>query len=1293
MRKKTAAVLRQFLSLFVSILIFSLILHSVKVLAFGETLEGQTELAGIPTGIIRDIEVIGDTAFISAENGVFRLLGGMAEKVSYKGNNKLSGTISDVAFDGSFGLWLVEYGAGVFYLDLKTNKSVEMFPDARWTKYAWKISDTGRFIVVSLIQGVLVVDKQTKEIQTWANSIGVEKVNGVLSLSSSQDGVVYFVSSDTLVKIDTVAQKVFRFNKANYFNSLSSIDAVAVKDDRVFIGGAEGVYEWSERNKTKIFYPFHSDIPLRDKVSVIFVTKTGRVLVGAGGLFELGDKFVKTPSFLAPLLTSEGIFSVVAINELSSGTVLLSSSQLGLITLTETQEAVNLLHLENNVLRRNVTRQGYTEKGDVSLQIGDDKYQLNIESGGINLQNRVYDSKNSCIDFRAKSYAQGLKKPQDFCESWDGHIVTTNRSLFYLYKDDGESSSYLLMDESDIGNVIDTISAPHGMKEAFVASSGELVGYDNRNTIHVQLSKFSWKSISPDEGGWNGITCLLEYMDRYVVCTAGQGIQELNKKTGELSSSDILKDFQIKFVRGAGLSQAGNFWVTTNMGLYVRTSSGQEWLLSSTDGIFDSDFEYQSVLVLGGKVLVLGDKYSYLIDEKRMFESLNEVRSKKSRVIFTKVIWSSPDSRVYSHFEFGRDENLLLDNGFDELSVEFSTNNFVEHHTQKLEFRIIGINEQWKIHPESKAFLSISDIEPGNYTIEAKVVGKGNPVSSINFEVKKPVYLLYPAMIIYAFSLFLLFMLFQLGILEKLFISFKKTPLYRLLTRYEITDGESKFEKMLKSKEQHIREITHELKTPIQIIQGALSSVSETTRESDNVLKSVQLNMKRVEQLVNQMQKDTPRVSAVSDYFTSYNTENMAHIVNALESLARAKRQNLDMRVKGDGTVSLITDSLEKIVVNLVENAIKYTPELGTIKVVFAIEAKTFKITVTDNGVGIPKEQHEHVFERFTRFNNEEKGEGLGLSIVKNLVELNQGEILLDSKQGGGTKICAVFPVDDTEYINSQSDIQGAEELQSHRETILIVDDSREFRTYLFNLLSPKYRCLVAKNGKQAFEVLRTHIVSLVLCDQMMGICDGLSLTTEIRQHDSLSTVPILMLTASSDPAVEQEALKLKVDYYLMKPSSNHEIELRIAHLLSLRHTSVQQEKSIGAELFKYGCLNIPEFKTEKDMAFYLNFIAVLENHYQDEDFSRDQAAKALLMSPRSLNRRMAELFDYNFSEFLSRYRIEKSIPILLEGSSILNACLDVGFATSAYFSTTFKKIMGVPPKKFVEQRGNTPIT
>ena len=158
----------------------------------------------------------------------------------------------------------------------------------------------------------------------------------------------------------------------------------------------------------------------------------------------------------------------------------------------------------------------------------------------------------------------------------------------------------------------------------------------------------------------------------------------------------------------------------------------------------------------------------------------------------------------------------------------------------------------------------------------------------------------------------------------------------------------------------------------------------------------------------------------------------------------------------------------------------------------------------------------------------------------------------------------------------------------------------------------------------------------------------------------------------------------------MSKPASNEEITLRVEHLLALRKVNETEDKENERPVFKYGCLKIPEFNNEKDMAFYLNFIAVLEKNYHDESFNREQAAAELLISARSLNRRMSELFEYNFSEFLSRFRIEKSIPLLLEGNSILDTCLDVGFGTAAYFSTSFKKVMLLPPKKFVEQYNET---
>ncbi|MEC7081273.1 MAG: ATP-binding protein, partial [Pseudomonadota bacterium] len=487
-----------------------------------------------------------------------------------------------------------------------------------------------------------------------------------------------------------------------------------------------------------------------------------------------------------------------------------------------------------------------------------------------------------------------------------------------------------------------------------------------------------------------------------------------------------------------------------------------------------------------------------------------------------------------------------------------------------------------------------------------------------------------------------------------------------------------------------INEITHELRTPIQLINGSLEGISKTAHAASKELICVQDNMKRVEQLINQMSQDVPKALAAADYYRSYSPDNIKFIVLSLEPLAKQKRQNLELRIKGKKEISLINDSLEKILANLIQNAIKFTPELGTIKVAAIQDSKVLKVIVSDDGEGIDEHFHKKVFERFTKGSSEHEGHGVGLAMVKTLVELNQGDIALESQKGIGTKVTVTLPIDDIEYVNSHAEKLSPANAKSNKKSLLIVDDSREFRSYLFDLFSSKYRCLVARNGVQALDVMQHYLVDLVITDQMMHEMDGLSLIREIRGNVSYASIPILMLTAETGTELEKSALEEKVDYFLAKPASKEEVTLRVEHLLSVREAKEREEEESEEPAFKFGCLKIPEFDNEKDMAFFLNFIAVLEKNYHNESFNRDQAASQLLISPRSLNRRMSELFEYNFSEFLSRFRIEKSIPLLLEGNSILDTCLDVGFGTAAYFSTSFKKVMGLPPKKFVEQYNKT---
>ena len=1271
----------------VPILMFFLLSFSFTDGVHAEGLVGRTVFAGVPAGVIRDVEVDESIVYVAAENGVFQIVGALTEQLLFNDKGSETGIISDIHLDGEY-LWITEYGVGVFKLNLHTRVFEKVFSEYDWSKSVWSMATTDRNIAFSIINNVIVIDKETNTPSPINSQITSFSIKDAHSIGASSDNKFLIATRDSFLTLSPLSNQIESAMLSEDFPAINYATFVREIDGSIYLGGAGGFYVIEPEISIPHFIQQKSDT--FNDVEFVNKSKNGELWVSDGTLWQLKAGELVRPQFMNPIVGSESIRTIVKIVDGPDNSLLMASSQLGLLALSDSQKAINLVSFNSIPLRDNIGDVFLGSK-QVLVQTKSGVFDLEEQSGVITKVAESDQFVDGCLSYEERFFLQiSDVSPTKFCSSSYRHVVPVSATEHYIYYDNGNNAYYYAISSDE---VVDQFEAPRFLITSTQLSSGELSGFDTFDNLHFQLSKFSWRKVKAEDARWQGIQCLLEKVDFFVVCTSGAGLKLINKKNGEISNFEDFHQYDLRFIRGGVVSSNGNLWIATNMGLFVQSPNGNRAVeLTKTEGIFDIDFEYRGVIDLGGRLLVLGDKYSYIINERSFLRELPQKDKLHANVITTHVEWNDGKG---THVNYFPDNKILkFSNSFNDASIGFVSDSFLYNGLHALEYRFDRENGDWIEHTKADMVISLSELGFGEHFVQVR--GKSTTasaaVTTLKFDIAPPIWLSLPAILAYFVVFILLIIAWRMGYLGPLIEYWLSTPLYRQLTRYEITDGESKFEKMLKSKERHISEITHELKTPIQIIQGTLSNVKETTKESDSVLKSIQLNMKRVEQLVNQMQKDTPRASAVSDYFTTYTTENMAHIVNALEPLAKAKRQNLDMRVKGDGTVSLITDSLEKIVVNLVENAIKYTPDLGTVKVVFAIEAKTFKITVTDNGAGIAQEQHEHVFERFTRFNNDEKGEGLGLSIVKNLVELNQGEIQLDSKQGGGTKICAVFPIDDTEYINAQSDMQDTAQWQGDRKTLLIVDDSREFRTYLFDLLSPKYRCLVAKNGKQAFEVLRTHIVSLVICDQLMGKFDGLSLTKEVREHDSLGATPILMFTASSDPTVEQIALEMKVDYYLMKPSSNQEIEMRVEHLLAIRDTNVQPEKGIDNELFKYGCLSIPEFKTEKDMAFYLNFIAVLENHYQDEEFSRDQAAKALLISPRSLNRRMAELFDYNFSEFLSRYRIEKSIPILLEGSSILNACLDVGFATSAYFSTSFKRIMGIPPKKFVEQRGNTPI-
>ena len=1246
--------------------------------AIGINLEGRTSFDGIPSGVIRDLEVSNKVVYVAAENGVFEVIGHESEKLEFNTSVHATGVISDIQLNGT-DLWVVEYGVGVFKVNLQNKNSQQVFSDREWSSSIWTMAMTSSHLYFSVIDDVIAVDRITGQSTSLNSKLESFKLNGTYSLFANNHNA-YVASNKGYLSIEGALDNLQEFKLSSKLPLLSNATFIKVIDEELYIGGPQGVYILGSNER---FVPTEGigGTYIQDVVK----GEDGVIWVSDGRLLLLEDEKLSAPPFMNPILTSEAIRSVTKIAIDPYNSILIASSQLGLVSLPKTKLVTNLVSFNGSVVRENIQKTSINENGTI-VRTEKGLFQLNEKSGELVNTHLEKDKAEFCTSWQERAFIRLNEiDPSVLCKSEFSHYIEAGKNAFYFYFDDGLDANYYYIADNTIR---DTIKAPKKVVFSSLLSGGEIVAIDEFDDVHFQLSKFNWRTVTSKEGGWFGLQCLIEFQENYLVCTSGAGLKEINKKTGKVSSSTILGLEKLRFIRGAMVTEGKNLWVASNMGLFVKPNiSNSASKVGIRFGLFDTDFEYKSFEALGEKVLVKGDKYSYLLDEKKLIESLNANSIGEMSTILSYVQWRDGEGRHTTYFP--EDFDFKFKSSFKEVTFNFIVSDFYNE-SSSIEFKLD--DDAWVSHNKPVMNLTLSDMNVGVHTLRVRVPADKSTANelTISFVLEPPIWASYIGFTIYLFILAGVLGLWRVGVLGRLYNKFKTTKLYNHLTRYEITDGHSKFEKMLRSKERFINEITHELRTPIQLINGSLEGISKTAHAASKELICVQDNMKRVEQLINQMSQDVPKALAAADYYRSYSPDNIKFIVLSLEPLAKQKRQNLELRIKGKKEISLINDSLEKILANLIQNAIKFTPELGTIKVAAIQDSKVLKVIVSDDGEGIDEHFHKKVFERFTKGSSEHEGHGVGLAMVKTLVELNQGEIALESQKGVGTKVTVTLPIDDIEYVNSHAEKLSPANAKSNKKSLLIVDDSREFRSYLFDMFSSKYRCLVARNGVQALDVMQHYLVDLVITDQMMHEMDGLSLTKAIRSNTSYANIPILMLTAETGAELEKSALEEKVDYFLAKPASNEEITLRVEHLLSIREAKEREEEESEEPAFKFGCLKIPEFDNEKDMAFFLNFIAVLEKNYHNESFNRDQAASQLLISPRSLNRRMSELFEYNFSEFLSRFRIEKSIPLLLEGNSILDTCLDVGFGTAAYFSTSFKKVMSLPPKKFVEQYNKT---
>ena len=398
----------------------------------------------------------------------------------------------------------------------------------------------------------------------------------------------------------------------------------------------------------------------------------------------------------------------------------------------------------------------------------------------------------------------------------------------------------------------------------------------------------------------------------------------------------------------------------------------------------------------------------------------------------------------------------------------------------------------------------------------------------------------------------------------------------------------------------------------------------------------------------------------------------------------------------------LVVDAgyMRKVMVNLVSNAIKFTPDSGCIHIFVASVKgesgeKMLYISVCDTGHGLVTEDMEKIFDRFYQSKKSTKypvygqsGTGIGLFLCRKIVELHGGEICAHNNRGPGASFRILMPLIPGESVESggevvelsddgyMPDLAQTDDGQK-KETILIVEDNRDMRSYIRTLLVGDYRLFEAGDGQEALEIVQKHTVDLIVSDLMMPVMDGIELSRRIKDNLATSHIPFLMLTALRSDVQEKRSFEIGVDEYLCKPFDEEVLQLRIRNILNLRG---KYKKMFSASS------NVEELHVKeesRDKTFITNAVSLMKENYADSEYNLERFVRDMGYSKTLVNKKMQDLTGQPIGQFMKNYRLNVAQRMIQEGPGDVNVseiAYAVGFNDPKYFTKCFKEFFGYLP-------------
>lgn len=924
-------------------------------------------------------------------------------------------------------------------------------------------------------------------------------------------------------------------------------------------------------------------------------------------------------------------------------------------------------------------------------------------------------------------YTLPIDNEKIFSITEDNHknlYIATLGSGFYRYGLRTKTLEHFESSKNEIGNLKCDELANDWLNCLFCDSEGLIwIGhYKGISCFNPQTGSFlNYKDVNTLITDCIGYA-LLEDADGNIWAGTSEGLYLFDKKTEQVQRFTVEEGLPNNVICGLCTDSRQNIWLSTYRGISKYDTERKRFVnYYAGDGLQGNEFMHGAFhksesgkIYFGGtngitcfwpqnitglvRDLHVNITEFYLFDRPVHKNTL----SGGKRVIDDAV----PDAETFrlSH----------VDNTF---SLVLSTLQYKNPEQISYQYKIEELGNRWQTTEPGRNRVTYNNLPPGEYTFSVRAMSHDNlsEIRTVRILIAPPWYETWWAYCIY------------LSLAALLIWGIISTFLSRMQHRREIMKREHA-EQLNEAKLQYFINISHEIRTPMTLIINPLEKLLSDRKEDElhRTYLMIYRNAQRILRLINQLM-DIRKLDKGQMFLKFRETDIVGFVADVMQAFEySARKKNILFSFRHDmpslkAWVDL--NNFDKVLMNILSNAFKYTPENGKIEIALATGKdlarqdalrEYFEIAVSDTGIGISQGEIERIFERFYQVDNDVTksnfGTGIGLHLSRSLVELHHGVIYAENRdETSGSRFVIRIPLgsahlrtDELERVEGEASVpiplhlpdSVAEEDMPEGESsgkgskaktglrILLVEDEEEIKSYLKQELQNEYRISVCCNGKEAYDIILKEMPDLVISDVMMPEMDGLTLCRKVKQNTNVNHIPIVLLTAKSRIEDTLEGMETGADAYIVKPFNTELLRSTVVNLLANRR--LLRNKFSGAQQQQDKMEKIT--MKSNDEVLLARIMKVVNEHLDDPKFSVETLASEVGISRVHLHRKLKELTNLSARDFIKNIRLQQAATLLTQNKkmAISEVAYAVGYTNLSHFSNSFKEKYGLSPKEYM---------